>query len=169
MNLPAQKKMTEPRYQGIISRQIPSVHHDNAILKVIAGNIADIQGPVTDCMVQIEYFDVTLAKGKEFIWKTKRGYTTLVYVIDGSGSTDEKTITPHSCALYNEGDSITVSAEDSLRFLFISGQPLDEQVAWGGPIVMNTETELQRAFEELEKGTFIKSNRPVSPTTRFYR
>jgi redox-sensitive bicupin YhaK (pirin superfamily) len=169
VNLPAPKKMTEPRYRGITSRQIPTVHHNNATIKVIAGTIANTQGPVTDLMVDIEYFDVTLEKGKEFIRKTKKGYTTLLYIISGSGTTDEKMISPRHCVLFNDGDSVTVDAEGSLRFLFISGQPLKEPVAWGGPIVMNTEAELQRAFEELENGTFIKTSKPVSATTRFYQ
>jgi redox-sensitive bicupin YhaK (pirin superfamily) len=169
VNLPARKKMTEPRYRGITRDQIPTIHHNNATIKVIAGKVANTQGPVTDLMVNIEYFDVTLPKGKEFIRKTKKGYTTLIYVIDGSGSTDGKMIPPHHCVLFSDGDSVTVNATGILRFLFISGQPLNEPVAWGGPIVMNTEEELQRAFKELDEGTFVKASSPIPVSTGYYR
>jgi redox-sensitive bicupin YhaK (pirin superfamily) len=169
VNLPAQKKMTEPRYQGITSDQVPTLHYDNVTIKIIAGKVADTRGPVTDLMVDIEYFDITLLKGKEFVRKTKKGYTTLIYVIDGSGSTDEKTITPRHCVLFSDGDSIMVHAKDMLRFLFITGQPLNEPVAWGGPIVMNTKAELEQAFKELDEGTFIKTSKSVPITTGYYR
>ena len=169
VNLPAQKKMREPRYRGITRDQVPTVHHNDATIKIIAGKVANTQGPVTDLMVDIEYFDVMLSNGKEFVWKTKKGYTTLIYVIGGSGSTDEKVITPRHCVLFSDGDSVTVYAKDVLRFLFITGQPLNEPIAWGGPIVMNTEVELEQASKELDEGTFIKTSKSVPITTGYYR
>ncbi len=169
VNLPAEKKMTTPRYRGIIASQLPIVHHEDATLKVIAGKVAGTQGPVTDLMVDIEYYDVTLAKGKDFIRPTKKGYTTFLYVISGSGSIVDKKIMPHHGILLSDGDSVRISAEDMLRFLFITGEPLKEPVAWGGPIVMNTEAELGQAFKELDEGTFVKTSVPASLSTGFYR
>lgn len=161
VNLPAEKKMTQPRYRGIIGNQIPMVRHEDATLKVIAGKIADTQGPVTDLMVDIEYFDVTLSKGKEFTRTTKKGSTAFLYIISGSGSIQETTIASHHGVLLSDGDSVRITADDMLRFLFITGKPLKEPVAWGGPIVMNTEAELQQAFKELDEGTFVKTSGSV--------
>ncbi len=169
VNLPAEKKMTTPRYRGIIASQLPIVYHEDATLKVIAGKVAGTQGPVTDLMVDIEYYDVTLTKGKDFTRPTKKGYTTFLYVISGSGSIVDKKIMPHHGILLSDGDSVRISAEDLLRFLFITGEPLKEPVAWGGPIVMNTETELGHAFKELDEGTFVKTSVPASLSTGFYR
>jgi redox-sensitive bicupin YhaK (pirin superfamily) len=169
VNLPAKKKMTTPRYRGIIDSQLPIVHHEDATLKVIAGNVVGTQGPVTDLMVDIEYYDVTLVKGKDFIRPTKKGYTTFLYVISGSGSIVDKKIMPHHGVLLSDGDRVRISAEDMLRFLFITGEPLKEPVAWGGPIVMNTEAELGQAFKELDEGTFVKTSVPASLSTGFYR
>jgi redox-sensitive bicupin YhaK (pirin superfamily) len=169
VNLPAEKKMTQPRYRGIIGNQIPMVQHEDATLKVIAGKIADTQGPVTDLMVDIEYFDITLSKGKEFIRTTNKDSTAFLYIISGSGSIQETTIASHHGVLLSDGNSVTITADDMLRFLFITGQPLKEPVAWGGPIVMNTEAELQQAFKELDEGTFVKTSGSVPVSTSYYR
>jgi redox-sensitive bicupin YhaK (pirin superfamily) len=90
-------------------------------------------------------------------------------VIEGSGFPDDKLIESHQCALFGKGESVRIKAKDSLRFLFASGKPLGGPVAWGGPVVMNTQEELARAFQELDRGTFIKSGRTVKPSKNFYR
>ena len=169
VNLPAAQKMTHPRYQGILWDQIPTIHHENAMIKIIAGKIDGTPGPVKDLMVDIEYLDVSLPTGKHFIRTTPKGYTTLLYVIRGSGSLQGKTIGSHEGVLFNDGDRVALSAAEDLRFLFITGEPLKEPIAWGGPIVMNTEAELQQAFKELENGTFIRQSHSDSLSSDYYR
>jgi redox-sensitive bicupin YhaK (pirin superfamily) len=79
------------------------------------------------------------------------------------------TIEPHHCALFDEKEKIKIEAKAESRFLFVSGKPLNEPVAWGGPIVMNTQEELEKAFQELDEGNFIKTNKKVEPSKNYYR
>ncbi len=160
VNLPSNKKMTQPRYRGILGHQVPIIKDKDMIVKVIAGTMNGIQGPVTDLMVDIEYFDVTFLKEKEFLWNTRKGYTAFLYILHGAGSIHGKTFSGHQGVLLNDGDYVKIVAKDDLRVLLVAGAPLHEPVAWGGPIVMNTDAELQQAFRELEEGTFVKTRRP---------
>jgi redox-sensitive bicupin YhaK (pirin superfamily) len=169
VNLPAKKKMIVPRYRGITKHQIPSLKREGAEIKVIAGKIEGVEGPVQDLVVNVEYFDVTLAAGKTFERSSERGSVALLYVIEGSGYVEDKLIESEHCALFGDGDTVGVRTRDGIRFLFVQGKPLGEPVAWGGPIVMNTEEELARAFEELKEGKFIKDGRAVKPSRDFYR
>lgn len=111
-------------------------------------------------MVDAEYMDFTLAPGMQIDHAIKRGNTAFSYIFEGDGRFDEasmKTYGQQELVLYGDGDSVRVKAgSNGLRFLMISGRPLREPVAWGGPIVMNTDAELDRAFKELRDGTFIK-------------
>lgn len=168
VNLPATQKMTQPRYQGILRNQIPTVLHEDASINIIAGKVDGTSGPVKDLKVDIEYFDVSLPKGKTFIRATPKGYTTLLYVIRGSGFVHGKGIESRQGVLFGDGDAVVLSATENLRFLFITGEPLKEPIAWGGPIVMNTETELEQAFKELENGTFIRKSRSVPLSSDYY-
>ncbi len=169
VNLPAKKKMIVPKYRGITKHQIPSLKREGAEIKIIAGKIDEVEGPVQDLVVDVEYFDVTLAAEKTFERSSERGSTAFLYVIEGSGYVEDKLIESEHCALFGDGDTVGVRTEDGIRFLFVQGKPLGEPVAWGGPIVMNTEEELARAFEELEEGKFIKDGGAVKPSRDFYR
>jgi hypothetical protein len=169
VNLPARKKMIVPKYRGITKHQIPSLKREGAEIKIIAGKIDGVEGPVQDLVVDVEYFDVTLAVEKTFERSSERGSTAFLHVIEGSGYVEDKLIESEHCALFGDGDTVGVRTEDGIRFLFVQGKPLGEPVAWGGPIVMNTEEELARAFEELEEGKFIKDGGAVKPSRHFYR
>jgi hypothetical protein len=169
VNLPARKKMIVPKYRGITKHQIPSLKREGAEIKIIAGKIDGVEGPVQDLVVDVEYFDVTLAVEKTFERSSERGSTAFLHVIEGSGYVEDKLIESEHCALFGDGDTVGVRTEDGIRFLFVQGKPLGEPVAWGGPIVMNTEEELARAFEELEEGKFIKDGGAVKPSRDFYR
>ncbi len=161
-NLPARDKMMDPRYRDVQSEQIPEVAvSGNATVKIIAGEVEGVKGPVGDIVIDPEYIDVALPPHSQFRHPTKRGHTAFAYIIDGTGNFCGKSgITNRHLALFDDGDEITVSTDDrNVRFLFISGRPLNEPVAWYGPIVMNTQEELQLAFEEYERGTFIKSKK----------
>jgi hypothetical protein len=178
-NLPASHKMMKPRYREVKSEQILEVVLENDVrVKVICGEIEGKKGPVKDIVTDPEYLDVTIPANTVFTHSTKMGYTVFAYVMKGNGSFDENEYTyayevedaeysdlgnsssigPENLILFNDGDRISVtSGDEGTRFLLISGKPLNEPVAWYGPIVMNTQEELEIAFEEYRKGTFIKS------------
>jgi quercetin 2,3-dioxygenase len=177
-NLPKSRKMMDPRYRDIKSEQVPEVvSKSGAKIKVICGMVEGKQGPVRDIVINPEYLDVTVPALSEFVHQTARGRTVFAYVIRGKGVfCNEKNpfaydalganyfdmdrdyyIHDGTAVLFGDGDQVTVTAQgEPVRFLLISGKPIGEPVAWYGPIVMNTEEELQIAFEEYQKGTFIK-------------
>ncbi|MHB1847138.1 MAG: pirin family protein [Deltaproteobacteria bacterium] len=177
-NLPAKDKMKPPRYRGIAGSEIPhATGEGGALIKVIAGSVGGVNGPVQDVVTRPEYLDVTLPPGRSFSHETPRGHTVFAYVIGGRGlfcqqkdpfsyeeesesyfdMERERLIGDRHLVLFGDGDAVTVSAEaEQVRFLLISGRPIGEPIAWSGPIVMNSQAELRVAFEELERGTFIK-------------
>jgi redox-sensitive bicupin YhaK (pirin superfamily) len=183
-NLPRSHKMMDPRYRDIKSSQVPEVMtRSGAVVKILCGTVEGKQGPVTDIVIDPEYLDVTVPAGSEFVHKTRPGHTVLAYVISGKGVfCNEKNpfsydvegvnyfdmerdpyIHDGTAVLFGDGDRVTVSAQGKpVRFLLVSGKPIGEPVAWYGPIVMNTEEELQTAFEEYRHGTFIKHRRGKS-------
>ncbi|MFY9750833.1 MAG: pirin family protein [Methanoregula sp.] len=162
VNLPRKYKVMDPRYQEIKADAIPSVTlPGGASARVICGTIAGVTGPVRDIMADPEYFDVSLEPGAQFSHPVKPGYRAAAYVIGGTGRFDEghkDELANRTMALFgDEGDAVGVRAGgEGVRFLFFSGKPLREPIAWGGPIVMNTQEELQQAFDEYENDTFIK-------------
>jgi redox-sensitive bicupin YhaK (pirin superfamily) len=177
-NLPKSHKMMDPRYRDIKSLQVPEVvTKSGAKVKVICGTVEGKQGPVRDIVIDPEYLDVTLPALSEFVHKTTRGHTVFSYVIGGKGvfcnernpfaydalgenyfdMERDSYIHNGTAVLFDDGDQVTVAAQgEPVRFLLISGKPIHEPVAWYGPIVMNTEEELQIAFDEYRDGTFIK-------------
>jgi redox-sensitive bicupin YhaK (pirin superfamily) len=170
--------MMDPRYQGVTSNQIPQVVTDSgAKVKIICGQFNKVQGPVRDIVTDPEYLDITLPAKSQFRHSIRKGRTVMAYVLEGAGYFDarhdpyafeeveekyfnfkrECLFSPEHLVSFADGDEVLVSAEEKpVRFLLISGNPLREPVAWYGPIVMNTQEELRTAFEEYEKGTFIK-------------
>ncbi len=156
-NLPATNKMTSPRYRDITADQIPEIVNEEGRIKIIAGELDGTSGPVTDIFIDPVYLDVTLNKNRRFQRQTPAHHTVLLYAIDGSGETASTPVTNRQLILFDSGDEIVVNASSTgMRFLLLSGKPLQEPVAWRGPIVMNTEEELQTAFREYQEGTFIK-------------
>lgn len=179
-NLPARDKMMAPRYREVTQAQIPVVKLDSgATIKIIAGEVAGINGPVQDIVIDPEYLDVALPAHTEFRHPTKPGHTVFAYIIAGQGYfcqekdpfsyevagindfdlQSDSMVGDGTLVLFADGDEIRIFTEaDDLRFLLISGKPLGEPVAWRGPVVMNTQDELRVAFEEYEGGTFIKNH-----------
>jgi len=177
-NLPKSRKMMDPRYRDVKNKQIPEVVlADGTKIRIICGRVKDREGPVRDIVIDPEYIDVTVPARSEFIHPTKRGHNVFAYVIEGKGyfcqeknpfSYEVETtnyfdmqrdpfVRNENLVLFDEGDQVMVATEkEAVRFLLISGRPIGEPVAWYGPIVMNTEEELRIAFEEYQKGTFIK-------------
>jgi hypothetical protein len=158
-NLPAAQKMMAPRYRGITADQIPAVELENGVqVKVIAGSIGGAKVPMDDIVIDPEYFDCTVPTGQTFTHETDPAYTAFIYVIGGKGSTDSQAIENETLVLFDAGDHVGISAaNEPLRLLLLTGKPLNEPVAWRGPIVMNTQAELETAFREYHEGTFIKN------------
>ena len=163
VNLPAKKKMIDPKYRGIEKQQIPELQNNGSKIKIIAGKVDGTEGPVRDLAIHIEYFDVELDAGKTFEHKTSKRYTVFAYVVEGSIAIGSKKILHGQCVVFSEGDFVKIISNGGARFLFVSGEPLNEPVAWRGTIVMNTEEELDKAFEELDSDTFIKIKNSVKP------
>jgi redox-sensitive bicupin YhaK (pirin superfamily) len=160
-NLPAAHKMMDPRYQEVRSSQIPMVESaGGAIVRVVCGEMDGVTGPVQDIMTDPEYLDVTVPAGSRFAHPVARGRTVFAYVFEGSGVFGTDGAAPvgrEKAILFDDGDEVVATAgQEPIRFLLVSGRPLNEPVAWRGPIVMNTEEELRRAFQEYQDGTFVK-------------
>ncbi len=177
-NLPSSQKMTSPRYQDIPSSAIPEVTDDDGThVRVISGDFWGKRGPVEGVASDPSYVDVTVLAGKRKRLKVETTRNAFAYIFAGSGtfrdaSSPQAVLTEqaaqensepvydvknHSLVLFDRGDEVTVQAgPEGIRFLLVSGQPIEEPVAWYGPIVMNTQEELREAMADLEHGTFIQ-------------
>ncbi len=177
-NLPRSLKMTGPRYQDIGSRDIPEVvDDDGARVRVICGSFWGKAGPVEGVAADPRYLDVWVPPGVRKTLPVESSRHAFAYVFEGSGTfrdasppqgvrtewvgeagpASAEEIGNRSLVLFDSGDEVTVQTGDAgMRFLLVSGRPIAEPVAWRGPIVMNTEAELRRAYAELREGTFIK-------------
>lgn len=177
-NLPSSLKMTPPRYQDVQSADIPEVTEDDGTkIRVICGTIWGVTGPVDGIAADPQYVDVSVppATVRRLPVDTRR--QAFAYVFSGSGSftnasdplpvptdgvgwtdgSSSEKVDNRSLVLFDGGDEAVVQAgETGIRFLLVSGKPLEEPVAWYGPIVMNTQAELRQAFEEFQSGTFLK-------------
>jgi redox-sensitive bicupin YhaK (pirin superfamily) len=178
-NLPRSLKMTTPRYQDVTSGAIPEiVDDDGTIVRIVCGEFAGKRGPVDGIAADPRYLDVFVPAGLRKTLKVETPRHAFAYVFEGSGtfrdaSNPQTVMTDRigpsgeelrdetgnrSLVLFDRGDEVTVQAGDAgIRFLLVSGKPLEEPVAWQGPIVMNTPEELRQAYAELRNGTFIKS------------
>ena len=177
-NLPASLKMTDPRYQDIPSAAIPEVTDDDGTrVRVICGEFWGKRGPVEGVAADPNYLDISVPPGKTKRLKVETTRNAFAYVFAGAGtfrdSSDPRAVLTeqvakpdaapvydarnHSLVLFDRGDEIVVQAgPEGIRFLLVSGKPLEEPVAWYGPIVMNTQDQLRQAMRELNDGTFIK-------------
>ena len=165
VNLPARLKMTTPRYQDITSSQIPAVSRDDGVrIRVIAGNIDGVKGPVSEIYADPAYLDVSIPAGGSFSHPVAKGHTVFAYVFEGRGvfgtgaMTPENTVTQPGLVVFGDGDYIQAGAANGpVRFLLVSGKPLNEPIARYGPFVMNTQEEIQQALDDLRNGTFVKN------------
>ncbi len=157
-NLPATSKMMPPRYQGFTAREMPETRPNKGCrIRVIAGTLYGITGPVTGIVTDPLYCDCTLERGGTFQHDTAEGDTVLVYGIDGHGEIGGTRIENRELACLSPGDEIQIKAPYSpFRCLIMTGTPIGEPVAWRGPIVMNTQAELDQAFAEYRNGTFVQ-------------
>lgn len=159
VNLPASDKMIEPRYRGVLSREIPEIDTEGVRIKVIAGEIEGTRGPVKDLVVDAACFDVKALPGLRSELPVNANHTVFAFVFEGSVffGDGNRVIDSDGLVLFEKGDSIVFTTHEAGgRFLLVSGMPIGEPIAWQGPIVMNTEAELDQAFREYREGTFIK-------------
>jgi hypothetical protein len=160
VHLPARLKMTKPRYQEILSSAIPEVRRDDGtVVRVIAGSVGDVRGPVTDIFAEPEYLDVSLAANTSFEQPVTQGHNAFAYLFEGSGTFGDSTSALGSPKLVVLGDGDVVRAQGGsggLRFLLVSGAPLGEPIARYGPFVMNTREEILQALADLRDGTFVQ-------------
>jgi redox-sensitive bicupin YhaK (pirin superfamily) len=177
-NLPSSMKMTAPRYQDVPAGDVPEVAEDDGTrVRIICGNFWGKTGPVDGIAADPRYLDVWVPPGQRRTLRVETSRHAFAYVFEGAGtfrdSSEPRAVltegpgsadTPvpsltgnRSLVLFDSGDEVTVQAgEEGIRFLLVSGKPIEEPVAWYGPIVMNTEAELRQAYSELQQGTFIK-------------
>ena len=161
VNLPADHKMMDPRYQEVKSAGIPTGEVARGVtVRVIAGQVGAAHGPVRDIVVEPEYLDVRIASHARFDHPVRKGHRAFAYVLDGRGRFDEESgevVDSGNLVLFKNGERVRIEAMDQpMRFLLVSGKPLHEPVAWWGPIVMNNRRELETAVEEFQNGTFVK-------------
>ena len=159
VNLPAASKMMDPRYREIGPDAIPVVREEGATTRVIAGHHAGVFGPVSGIAVEPTFLDVALEPGATFERSAPSERTGFAYVHGGTVAFGRGGSYVSDChaARFGAGDAVLAEAgPDGARFLIIAGKPIGEPVAWRGPVVMNTDEELDEAFRELEEGTFVK-------------
>jgi redox-sensitive bicupin YhaK (pirin superfamily) len=181
-NLPSSLKMTAPRYQDVSARDIPEITDDDGTrVRIVCGDFWGQTGPIDGVAADPRYLDVFVPAGTRKTLPVETSRHAFAYVFagggtfrdasqpravqtdhvgDGTESTSLSQIGDRSLVLFDSGDEVTVQAgEEGIRFLLVSGQPIEEPVAWYGPIVMNTQAQLQQAYAELRDGTFIKTER----------
>lgn len=157
VNLPAAQKMSQPRYQEVSADSIPVIEKDGVTIRLVAGEIDGIRGPVTEISASPLYMDVKLGAGSRFSLPIPNGQTTLAYVFEGTGEFANEVVEAVSMVVFqNDGDQLEVKTEAGVRFMLISGEPFKEPIVPYGPFVMNSKEEIEETIRELRNGTFIK-------------
>jgi redox-sensitive bicupin YhaK (pirin superfamily) len=165
VNLPAAQKMSQPRYQEVNAETIPTVDRDGATIRIVAGEIDGVQGPVTEIAANPVYLDVELDPGSSFSYPIPLGHTAVAYVFEGEGdfgvqdNGHGQLISAVHLIVFADGDSIQVQStpDSGVRFMLMAGAPFKEPIVPYGPFVMNTAEEIQQALVDLRNGTFVKA------------
>lgn len=161
VNLPASQKMSNPRYRGVAAGDVPRVPlKGGGEVLVLAGTYEGVEGPIRNVVAAPRYIDVRLPLFSTFEWPDLQDLTVFAYVIEGSAlfsPTAPEEVRAGCAVLFENGPAVQVKTpEQEARFLLVAGKPLGEPIAWRGPIVMNTQEELELAFREVRSGKFIK-------------
>jgi len=159
INMPAKLKMNKPDYIYIDSDKIQTHKDDEKLVKVIAGKFENAEGPVRGHNVEPIYFDIELKKDKEFSFKLPATNNTFIYLIDGEikvGKKNHSKIKDSTLIILSRGNNLKVSSITNSKFLLVSGKPIGETIARGGPFVMNTKAEILQAVEDYHNGNFVK-------------
>ena len=167
-NLSSKDKMSIPKYRNLSSKEIPKVRLDNGVeVSILSGKMkAPGVGSISMDPLNIDYFDITM-NDNDLIHNTRDGYTVLAYVLEGEGVFNGKIARARDIILYaREGESIKIKTYNHLHILLISGKPINEPIAWYGPIVMNREDEIKKALQDLKNNEFVKE-KPVVDDLRY--
>jgi len=164
VNLPAAKKMTQPRYQEISAEDIPTVELDDVRVRIVAGEFAGVEGPVIDIAARPTYMDITLEPGTAITLPASSGHSAVAYVFDGeglfgvTGDTSGTYAQALSMIVFSDGDCMQIEASPAraVRFMLMTGAPFKEPIFAYGPFVMNTLEEIIQAYNDLRNGTFIQ-------------
>ena len=159
INMPSYLKMAKPEYLHLDSKEISHYADPEKSVKVIAGRFEDINGPISNHNVEPVYFDVSLIKGNKFCFLLSPEKNSFVYLYEGEikvGHKGKGRLRGSTLILLSKGETLHVEAFENAKFLLISGKPINEEIARGGPFVMNTRDEILEAIEDYRNGTFIK-------------
>ncbi|HKM04998.1 MAG TPA: pirin family protein [Lachnospiraceae bacterium] len=160
LNLPKKDKMTASQYRDIKADMVPEIYEENCSVRIISGSYKNAKGAIQGDYVKTLFLDVDMKPGAQWKLQTDHENKLFVYIVEGEGwfeESKENLQMSRRAILFNSGDELMVRAsEKGMRLFVFAGKPLQEPVAWGGPIVMNTSQELDLAFQEIEDGTFIK-------------
>lgn len=159
VNLPCKEKFAKPQYRDITEGRIPKVQEAAGTVAVISGAYGKVEGATRGDYVQALLLDVALNRDADWRLTMDSQSTLFIYIVDGAGFFGDPAVRveSHRAVLFGEGESFAVRAGPAgMRFVLFAGRPLREPIAWGGPIVMNTQKELDQAFTELDAGTFIR-------------
>ena len=160
VNLPKRQKMIAPRYQNVNANEIAEIKREGgAKIRVIAGQVDGVVGPISGIAAEPTYLDVVIAPHGTFSLPIPRGHSAFAYVFEGEGKfgPEKRSVTTPRLVVWDDGDSVEVRTEESaVRFLLVSGKPLNEPIARYGPFVMNTKAEIEQTLRELQAGTFAQ-------------
>ncbi len=160
VNLPKRQKMIAPRYQNVNANEITEIQREGgAKIRVIAGKVDGVVGPISGIAAEPMYLDVAIAPHGSFSLSIPRGHSVFAYVFEGEGKfgPEKRSVTTPRLVVWDDGDNVEVRTEESaVRFLLVSGKPLSEPIARYGPFVMNTKAEIEQTLRELQAGTFAQ-------------
>lgn len=165
VNLPAARKMGPPRYQEVLAANIPSLRREGALIRVVAGEVDGVRGPVQEIAADPLYLDVQLEPGASFESLVPDGHTAIAYVFEGKGRFDPDTVVEGvHLVVFGPGDAISVqaSADQGVRFMLMAGAPFGEPIVPYGPFVMNTQAEIQQTLDDLRSGRFVTVEEPTA-------
>jgi redox-sensitive bicupin YhaK (pirin superfamily) len=165
VNLPAALKMSQPRYQEVNADTIPMIETDGAKIRIVAGEIDGVKGPVTEIAANPVYLDVELSPGSTFSYPIPNRHMAVAYVFEGEGnfgvsdSGKGELVEAVHLIVFSDGDALQVQAtpDSGVRFMLMAGAPFNEPIVPYGPFVMNTPAEIQQALDDLRNGTFVKA------------
>ncbi len=159
INMPAKLKMSKPDYIYINANEVKVYKDEDKKVKTIAGKFQNAEGPIKKHNIEPIYFDIELKKGKKFHFKLPTTHNSFVYLIDGEiiiGEKKHDTVKGSTLILLTKGEELKIKSKLNSKFLLISGKPINEEIARGGPFVMNTKSEILEAVNDYHNGTFVK-------------
>lgn len=158
LNLPAKNKMVAPAYHSIKNSEIEEIELENGKIRLLAGKYQDKKGFISSYL-PLDYYDIHLNSDASIVINTEEDRSVMAFTLLGEVYIGGELVKEKTAAKLTSGDNVVIKAGDkNAQVLFISSKKLDEPISWGGPIVMNTETELQKAFDDLKQGTFLQKD-----------